>query len=89
MVKNIVSRRTICKKFNAKVGQWTTAPLPKHRIRESPPFEVIGVAFAGPLYVKQQGSMRKSYVALFTCAVTRAVHLELVSDLSIKTFCQL
>ncbi|GFV88155.1 integrase catalytic domain-containing protein [Trichonephila clavipes] len=29
---------------------------------------------------------RKSYVSLFTCAVTRAVHLELVSDMSTKCF---
>ena len=30
--------------------------------------------------------MRKSYFALFTCCVTRAVHLELVVDLSVETF---
>ena len=30
--------------------------------------------------------MRKSYFALFTCCVTRAVHLELVEDLSVETF---
>ena len=29
--------------------------------------------------------MRKSYFALFTCCVTRAVHLELVEDLSVET----
>ena len=28
----------------------------------------------------------KVYVCLFTCAVTRAVHLELVTDLSVETF---
>ncbi|XP_008418940.1 uncharacterized protein LOC103471603 [Poecilia reticulata] len=86
VVKKVVSICTFCKKFNAKVGQQTTAPLPKNRITESPPFEVTGVDFTGPLYVKEQGSTRKSYVALFTCAVTRAVHLELVSDLSTKNF---
>ena len=30
--------------------------------------------------------MSKVYIALFTCCVTRAVHLELVVDLSIDTF---
>lgn len=30
--------------------------------------------------------MRKSYIALFTCATTRAVHLELVRDLTTETF---
>lgn len=56
------------------------------RITKSPPFEVTGVDFAGPLYVKGQGTMTKSYIALFTSAVTRAIHLELVSDLSTENF---
>lgn len=84
--KKVVSRCVLCKKFKAKAGQQTTAPLPKDRIIESPPFEITGVDFVGPLYVKVQTSMAKSYVALFTCAVTRAVHLELVSDLSTENF---
>lgn len=86
VVKKVVSRCVICKKFKAKAGQQTTAPLPRDRITESPPFEITGVDFAGPLYVKTQNVMTKAYIALFTCAVTRAVHLELVSDMSTENF---
>ena len=32
------------------------------------------------------GSVEKYYVVLFTCAVTRAVHLEVVGDLTAQTF---
>jgi hypothetical protein len=64
-----------------KAGQQTTTPLPRDRKTDSPPFETTGVDFVGPLYVKTQSSMTKAYIALF-CAVTRAVHLELVSDMS-------
>ena len=40
----------------------------------------------GPLYVKEKsGQMSKAYIALFSCCVTRAVHLQLV-DLSTGTF---
>lgn len=86
IVRRVVSRCTLCKGFKARAGQQTTAPLPKDRVTESPPFKVTGVDFAGPLYVKAQGSLKKSYIALFTCAVTRAIHLELVSDQSTENF---
>ena len=86
LVKTTVASCTVCKRFKAKAGRQITAPLPKDRITESPPFEVTGVDFAGPLYVKADDSVKKSYIALFTCAVTRAVHLELVSDQSTETF---
>ena len=38
------------------------------------------------MYVKEKGTSSKVRIALFTCAVTRAVHLELVADLSAPTF---
>jgi hypothetical protein len=48
------------------------------------------VDFAGPLYAKSwnngEKEMIKTYVALFTCACSRAVHLELVPNLQAKTF---
>ncbi|KAK0137861.1 Pro-Pol polyprotein [Merluccius polli] len=86
MVKGMIAACTTCKRFRAKAMQQITAPLPRDRITESPPFETVGVDFAGPLYVKTKSSTEKAYIALFTCAVTRAVHLELVSDLSTEKF---
>lgn len=64
-------------------------PLPKSRVQDSPPFTVSGVDFAGPLNIRTStGSGQKTYICLFTCAVTRAVHLEIVSDLSTDSFIQ-
>ena len=41
----------------------------------------------GPVYYKtKEGQMEKCYIALFTCCVTRAVHLEMTTDLSTETF---
>ena len=62
------------------------AELPEFRVREAPPFYNVGVDFAGPLLIKSDQGMIKSYIALFTCAVTRAVHLELVSDMGAQSF---
>jgi hypothetical protein len=46
------------------------------------------VDFAGPLYIKNKGdsSSTKVWICLFTCCVTRAIHLELVADLTTTTF---
>ncbi|UYV62512.1 SPNS3 [Cordylochernes scorpioides] len=48
-----------------------------------PVFEVVGIDLAGPLYLKDQ---TKTWVVLFTCAVYRCVHLELVISLSTEDF---
>jgi hypothetical protein len=61
--------------------------MPEFRAREAPPFSKVGIDFAGPLYVKDPKSrdMRKVYIAIFSCCVTRAIHLQLVNDLSAAT----
>ena len=51
-------------------------PLPKSRLLQSRPFQVTGIDFTGALYVPIYS----------TCASTRTVHLEVVSDLSVGTF---
>ena len=45
------------------------------------PFSTVGVDHAGPLYARDAGKT-KFYILLFTCAVIRAVHLELIGPLS-------
>ncbi|XP_064470268.1 uncharacterized protein LOC135385022 [Ornithodoros turicata] len=54
----------------------------------SHPFEVTGIDFAGPVMLKRRRNYHKSYFVLFTCAVTRAVHLELCEDMSAIKFLQ-
>ena len=63
-------------------------PIIKTRIQQMLLFEVTGVDFTGALYVWDSGREVKVYVCLFTYsyAVIRAVHLEIVTDLSTETF---
>ncbi|XP_063418336.1 uncharacterized protein LOC134700764 [Mytilus trossulus] len=62
-------------------------PLPKDRPGEDPPFSVTGVDLTGALHVRQNGNKEtKAYIYLFTCASTRAVHIELVQDLTTYSF---
>ena len=61
--------------------------MPLFRVDEAPPFNYTGVDFAGPLFVKQVNNVpNKVWICLLTCCVTRAVHLDLVNDLSTPSF---
>lgn len=64
------------------------APLSADRINQAKPFEVIGVDFAGPLYVREIGGniAKKVYIVMFPCAVTRAIHLELIKSITSECF---
>ncbi len=65
-------------------------PLPQFRVSEEFAYMQLGVDFAGPVYVKnvytQAKKTYKAYIALFTCASTRGIHLEQTPDLSAQAF---
>ena len=64
-------------------------PLPKMRVEESALFSVTGIDFTGALCIRQpNGNEGKAYICLFTCATTRAVHLEVVTSISADSFLQ-
>lgn len=65
------------------------APLPEERITIAPAFTNVGVDFAGPLFVRVTvggEATSKVYICLFSCMVTRAIHLELVETLTTEQF---
>ncbi|KAF8790908.1 hypothetical protein HNY73_005854 [Argiope bruennichi] len=63
------------------------AQLPKSRVLEKHPFTVTGIDFTDPVSIRSgKDANQKSYITLFTCAVTRALHIELVTDITTKNF---
>ena len=51
------------------------------------PFANSGIDFFGPFYIEDsKGVIEKHYGLIFTCMVTRAVHLETCPDLNTDTF---
>ncbi|KAL9978596.1 hypothetical protein ACROYT_G016131 [Oculina patagonica] len=92
-VKGFIRSCVICLKHEGSpYGPLPPDDLPSNRVSEDPPFTHIGLDFAGPLYVETKNSKeeckesQKVYVCLFTCAFTRAVHLELTRGLSVESF---
>jgi hypothetical protein len=87
-VRCVLRRCIVCRKVTGKsYSAPTPPPLPVDRVSGQPPFAVTGVDFTGALYVKEKtGSQQKVYICLFTCANTRAVHLEVVPDLTEESF---
>ena len=84
----MIGKCQICRRLEGKAYKSPpVAELPNFRVNETLPFSNTGVDFAGPLFVKTDtGEMKKVYIALFTCCVTRAIHLELVEDLHTMSF---
>lgn len=64
--------------------------LPKERIEPCIPFSITGVDFCGPFIIKNKYQRNspsiKIYVSIFVCFVTKALHLEIVSDLTAAAF---
>ncbi|XP_053691521.1 uncharacterized protein LOC128740037 [Sabethes cyaneus] len=88
-IRNVTGSCVQCFKTKPSNQMQLMGELPKQRVFPSPPFTITGVDYAGPIIVKQ-GSYRpktiKAYIAVFVCLSTKAVHLELVSDLTTDAF---
>ena len=93
--KRIIKQCIICRKFDGVPFKPQPTPdLPDMSVADAPPFTFTGLDFAGPLYItsSKEGQSneisQKAYICLYTCASTRAIHLELLRDLSVKSFLQ-
>ena len=91
IVKKVIAKCNVCKKLEDKsYGAPLSPPLPPFRLSDDFAFSKIGLDYAGPLFVKdiyKKGSkMNKAYISLYTCASSRAIHLDLVPELSSKAF---
>lgn len=90
LIKFISNKCVKCFRHRCTVQQQLMGQLPKYRVTPNRPFLNCGVDFAGPFEIKKfRGrckSFYKSYFAIFVCFSTKAVHLEVVIDLSTASF---
>lgn len=94
MVRRVISQCSVCRKYEG--GHYIVPPLadlPSLRLTESRPFLATGTDFMGPVITKRKIDgkkffLKKSWICLFTCFSTRAIHLEVVPDLTAESFLQ-
>lgn len=90
LAKRVCDKCSACQRYNAKANYQLMGDLPKFRVNTAYPFYEVGCDYAGPIMYKQHNGRKspivKSYIAVFICLVTKAVHLELVTDLSSDAF---
>ncbi|MCP3663853.1 MAG: transposase family protein, partial [Gammaproteobacteria bacterium] len=86
-VRKIIRGCFGCKRFRSKPYQLPPMPaLPSKRVLHFQPFQNIGLDYFGPISISTLAGLKKIWICLFTCCVTRAIHLELVSDMSSLQF---
>ena len=79
---------TLCRYFEWKsFKKLPSAPLPNFRVQYSYPFKYTGVDYLGPLFIQHtlgedKAELFKVHVVLYTRASSRAVHLDIVPDIS-------
>lgn len=90
LVKRLIGQCVICRRLEGlSYIAPPPPPLPPYRVREAPPFDCSGVDYAGPLFVRMEKSANcttKVWISLITCCVTRAIHLDLVFDMTSQLF---
>lgn len=91
IVRNWIHKCNRCYRFKAKPLQQLMGDLPSSRVTPSRTFSHSAVDYAGPIGIEMRKGpgkpiFFKGYVSIFVCMATRAIHLELVGDLTSDAF---
>ncbi|XP_058816959.1 uncharacterized protein LOC131680258 [Topomyia yanbarensis] len=88
-VRSVLRKCFRCARLNPRPIQQPVGQLPSARVTPSRPFSHVGIDYCGPVYIKslqRKCTLIKAYIAIFVCFSTKAVHIELVGDLSTAAF---
>ena len=87
IAKSIEKKCVTCRRWRGMACEQMMANLPSFRLNASCPFENTAIDYFGPFDMKYgYRGRKKAYGVIFTCLTTRAVQVELATDLSTDTF---
>ena len=85
-VRNLIKMCITCRKLLNRPFKFPEhPPLNDYRVRCSMPFSMVGLDYIGPFVIKTseenvKNDKNKIWILMFSCLVSRAIHLVLVRD---------
>jgi hypothetical protein len=91
LTASVIHDCVICRWLRGKLGQQFMADLPSARTTPSAPFSHVGVDIFGPWTVETRrtrggAANSKRWAVLFTCLAIRAVHIEVIEEMTTSSF---
>ena len=91
LVRSVRHRCIVCRKQLKKTEAQVMAPLPDVRLNPAPAWSSTSLDLFGPFETRGEVNKRtrgKAFGVIFNCLMTRAVHIDLVTDYSTDAFLQ-
>ena len=89
-IKKVIRKCIMCFRAEPRLAVYKMGQLPTARVNRSRPFNHAGVDYCGPFYIKERKYRNqkkiKVYVSVFVCMAVKAIHFELVSDLTTESY---
>ncbi|XP_062710660.1 uncharacterized protein LOC134288796 [Aedes albopictus] len=89
LARKVVHECVTCFRARPRAHEQLMGDLPMERVTPAPVFLRVGVDYCGPFNVRQasrKAAPIKCYLCVFVCLVVKAVHIEMVADLTTEAF---
>ncbi|GFW04299.1 integrase catalytic domain-containing protein [Trichonephila clavipes] len=90
LCRKVVHECLVCFKSRPLVTSQLMGNLPRDRVVPDYPFNCSVVDFCDPFMIRyknqRKGNLHKIYICVFVCFVSKAIHIEIVSDLTSDAF---
>ena len=89
IARNVIDSCLHCRKTRAKMCQQVMSVLPPERTTPAAPFEYTTLDLFGPYSIRdavRKRTSKKAWGVVFSCMASRAIHADVVEDLSTEGF---